>query len=124
MTASLLCAALAASVLPDHLLNVVCRSGVVMDVDARCPGDDVATFDAGDISVWRDGACCALRTVDLDRVTAERPGQVMSLVQTGIVLPGSVSLPPPGARLALRAPSPPPWRPPNSLLLLKSSFLL
>jgi hypothetical protein len=124
MRASLLGAVLAASILPDHLLNLVCRSGVVMDVDACCPATEGGELAAPGPSAWRDEACCSLRAVDLDRAVPDRPGQTAPLVRAAVLVPAAAPVPPPPARLVAHRPPPPPRGPPMAPLLLKSSFLL
>src|SRR5262245_20173855 len=124
VTASLLFAALATSVLPDHLLNLVCRSGVVMDVDACCPSEAAGTTPAAGQTAWRDEACCSLRAIDLDRVVPDRPGESV-VARTPLAVPERPVSPAPAERpLACRAVAPPPLGPPIPLVLLKSSFLL
>jgi hypothetical protein len=120
---SLLCAVLAASLLPDHLLNVVCRSGLVMAADACCPSAETDRTAPSGQSAWRDEACCALRAVDLDRAVPDRPADAAPLVRMMALLPAGVLVAPPPQRLM--AHRPPPLRgPPIAPLLLKSSFLL
>lgn len=127
MTAALFCAALAASLLPDHLLNLVCRSGVVMDADACCPADDRDDGGRAGLSgqaVWRDEACCSLRAVDLDRAVPDLLGSPAPLVRAAALVPARVGELSPPARLVAHRPPPPPGGPPLAPRLLKSSFLL
>lgn len=121
---ALLCALLAASILPDHLLNLVCRSGVVMAVDACCPADEGASAGTAGQSAWRDEACCSLRAVDLDRAVPDRPGQAPAVVRAVVLLPAVAPVPPLLPRRMARLSPPPPRAPPIAPLLLKSSFLL
>jgi len=113
--------------LPDHLLDLVCRSGAVMDIETCCPfADDSRARSAGNDAL-RDEACCSLRAVDLDRALLEGPGQVRGGARDAVAV---LALLPEGASVVsrpegrpLRRPvAPPPLGPP--LILLKHAFLL
>lgn len=119
-------------VLPDRLLNLVCRSGAVMDVETCCPSVDGPSVDGpssgsqGDHAL-RNEACCSLRAVDLDRAIAEGPGQPRAgapdILANFVVLRADLWAPSRTEARSLRRPvAPLPLGPP--LLLVKSAFLL
>lgn len=116
-----------AMALPDHLLNLVCRSGAVMDVEACCPGADVPPPAPGVGHALRDEACCSLRAVDLDRALSEGPapsrgGTHQALATVALLPVGPAARPPVERPVSRRSMGQPPVGPP--LRLLKNAFLL
>jgi hypothetical protein len=111
-----------AAVLPSHVSTFACRStGVMMQVETCCPGDEKANRHPQ--SRLRDEACCSITTIDLARLVSNRPTETpFRQHEVSVKLPATaVSVSPAGLAL-IRYVAPHNVGPP--ILLLKRSFLI